>query len=51
MIFQRLSAESAATILQLYLWAPSSWIKDENAQLPSSNEVMIIFLLWFSLAM
>lgn len=35
---QRLDTELAATILQLYLWAPSSWIKKEG-YLPSSNEV------------
>lgn len=35
---QRLDAELAATIIQLYLWAPSSWMKKEG-YLPSSNEV------------
>lgn len=36
---KRHSPEMTATIMQLYLWAPSSWFKSE-AKLPSSNEVM-----------
>jgi len=36
---QRLDSELAATVMQLYLWAPSSWLKSEG-QLPSSNEVI-----------
>lgn len=35
---QRLDAELAANVMQLYLWAPSSWLKSERL-LPSSNEV------------
>lgn len=38
-VYKRLDTELAATILQLYLWAPSSWIKKEG-YLPSSNEIM-----------
>ncbi|KAK2584169.1 hypothetical protein KPH14_006599 [Odynerus spinipes] len=37
--YKRHSPEMAATIMQLYLWAPSSWFKSEN-KVPSSNEVM-----------
>ena len=36
---QRLTAEMAATIMQLYLWAPSSWLQNE-VKIPSSNEVV-----------
>lgn len=35
---QRLRADVAANVLQLFLWAPSSWIKSEYN--PSSNEVI-----------
>ncbi|KAL0128784.1 hypothetical protein PUN28_003880 [Cardiocondyla obscurior] len=38
-LYKRLDSELAATVLQLYLWAPSSWLKSER-QLPSSNEIM-----------
>lgn len=38
---QRLDNELAATAMQLYLWAPSSWLKSEG-RLPSSNEVNAI---------
>ncbi|XP_050466129.1 serine/threonine-protein kinase Pink1, mitochondrial [Cataglyphis hispanica] len=38
-VYKRLDAELAATIIQLYLWAPSSWMKKEG-YLPSSNEIM-----------
>ncbi|XP_011862313.1 PREDICTED: serine/threonine-protein kinase PINK1, mitochondrial [Vollenhovia emeryi] len=38
-LYKRLDSELAATIMQLYLWGPSSWLKNE-AQLPSSNEIM-----------
>lgn len=38
--YKRISAELAATIMQLYLWAPSSWFQSEGTKLPSSNEVM-----------
>lgn len=40
---QRLDTELAATIIQLYLWAPSSWIKKEG-YLPSSNEVSRVYI-------
>lgn len=36
---KRLDSNLAATVMQLHLWAPSSWLKS-NEQLPSSNEVM-----------
>ncbi|XP_065219341.1 serine/threonine-protein kinase Pink1, mitochondrial [Planococcus citri] len=35
---KRLDAETAATICQLYLWAPSQWISKN--QLPSSSEIL-----------
>ncbi|XP_071581475.1 serine/threonine-protein kinase Pink1, mitochondrial [Temnothorax nylanderi] len=38
-LYKRLDSELAATIMQLYLWAPSSWLKNEG-QIPSSNEIM-----------
>ncbi|XP_036148507.1 serine/threonine-protein kinase PINK1, mitochondrial isoform X2 [Monomorium pharaonis] len=38
-LYKRLNSELAATVMQLYLWAPSSWLKSEG-QLPSSNEVV-----------
>lgn len=34
-----MSAEMAATIMQLYLWAPSAWLRKRN-KLPSSNEIL-----------
>ncbi|XP_047101200.1 serine/threonine-protein kinase Pink1, mitochondrial [Schistocerca piceifrons] len=39
---KRLSAEMAATILQLHLWAPSSWLGggEEGPQKPTSNEIL-----------
>ena len=37
--FQRLDCDVAATVAQLYLWAPSSWLK-ENYTLPNSNEII-----------
>lgn len=39
---KRPSAELAATVCQLYLWAPSSWIKlrQFNSPLPSSSEIL-----------
>lgn len=36
---KRHNAEMAATIMQLYLWAPSSWFRTEG-KVPSSNEIM-----------
>ncbi|XP_076233433.1 PTEN-induced putative kinase 1 [Calliopsis andreniformis] len=38
-LHQRLDTIIAATIMQLYLWAPSAWFNNEG-KLPSSNEVM-----------
>lgn len=29
----------AATVIQLYLWAPSTWLRREN-EMPSSNEIL-----------
>lgn len=38
---KRVSAELAATVCQLYLWAPSSWIQPGNkTKIPSSLEVL-----------
>ncbi|KAK6639893.1 Serine/threonine-protein kinase Pink1, mitochondrial [Polyplax serrata] len=36
---KRLESDVAATIAQLYLWAPSSWLKGAYS-LPNSNEIM-----------
>lgn len=36
---QRLDADTAASVCQLVLWAPSSWLKAENTKYPSSTEV------------
>ncbi|XP_076652857.1 PTEN-induced putative kinase 1 [Halictus rubicundus] len=38
-LYKRLDTETAATVMQLYLWAPSSWFRSEG-KFPSSNEVM-----------
>ncbi|XP_074111358.1 PTEN-induced putative kinase 1 [Cotesia typhae] len=38
-VYKRMSAEMAATIMQLYLWAPSAWLRKRN-KLPSSNEIL-----------
>ncbi|EFN76957.1 serine/threonine-protein kinase PINK1, mitochondrial [Harpegnathos saltator] len=38
-LYKRLDTQLAATIMQLYLWAPSSWLKNV-VQLPTSNEIM-----------
>ncbi|XP_043256267.1 serine/threonine-protein kinase Pink1, mitochondrial [Colletes gigas] len=38
-LYKRLDTETAATVIQLHLWAPSAWFRSEG-QLPSSNEVM-----------
>lgn len=38
-LYKRLSTEIAATIMQLYLWAPSDWLRSDS-KLPSSNEVL-----------
>lgn len=37
---KRMSAELAATVCQLYLWAPSTWIQGKNRKLPSSSEIL-----------
>ncbi|KYM75429.1 Serine/threonine-protein kinase PINK1, mitochondrial [Atta colombica] len=39
-VYKRLDSELAATVMQLYLWAPSSWLKKSEGRLPSSNEIM-----------
>ncbi|KAG5346808.1 PINK1 kinase, partial [Acromyrmex charruanus] len=39
-VYKRLDSELAATVMQLYLWAPSSWLKQSEGRLPSSNEIM-----------
>ncbi|XP_063242464.1 serine/threonine-protein kinase Pink1, mitochondrial [Bacillus rossius redtenbacheri] len=36
---QRLSAEMAATILQLHLWGPSSWLRS-SGRMPATNEIL-----------
>ncbi|GLH13594.1 RAC serine/threonine-protein kinase [Gryllus bimaculatus] len=36
---KRLSAEMAATICQLFLWAPSAWLRS-SPDLPTTNEVL-----------
>ncbi|XP_032689219.1 serine/threonine-protein kinase PINK1, mitochondrial [Odontomachus brunneus] len=38
-LYKRLDTQIAATIMQIYLWAPSLWLKNMG-QLPSSNEIM-----------
>lgn len=37
---KRLSAEAAATVCQLLLWAPSAWLRPDQPELPSSNEIL-----------
>ncbi|XP_067006168.2 serine/threonine-protein kinase Pink1, mitochondrial [Anabrus simplex] len=37
---KRLSAEMAATVCQLFLWAPSAWLRKEAPDMPSSNEIL-----------
>uniref|UniRef100_A0A6P7GSH9 non-specific serine/threonine protein kinase n=1 Tax=Diabrotica virgifera virgifera TaxID=50390 RepID=A0A6P7GSH9_DIAVI len=37
---KRLNPEVAANVCQLYLWAPSSWLKAEARKLPSSAEIL-----------
>lgn len=37
--YKRHNPDMAATIMQLYLWAPSTWFKNEG-KVPSSNEIM-----------
>ncbi|XP_015108858.1 serine/threonine-protein kinase PINK1, mitochondrial [Diachasma alloeum] len=38
-VHKRLSVEMAATIMQLYLWAPSSWLR-RYSKSPSSSEII-----------
>ncbi|XP_015600202.1 serine/threonine-protein kinase PINK1, mitochondrial [Cephus cinctus] len=38
-MYKRLSPDIAATIIQLYLWAPNAWLRNEG-KLPSSNEIL-----------
>ncbi|KAJ9594877.1 hypothetical protein L9F63_013838 [Diploptera punctata] len=37
---RRLSAEAAATVCQLLLWAPSAWLRADHPDLPTSNEIL-----------
>jgi len=37
---KRLSAEAAATVCQLLLWAPSAWLHHDEPHFPSSNEIL-----------
>ncbi|XP_014209707.1 serine/threonine-protein kinase PINK1, mitochondrial [Copidosoma floridanum] len=37
--YKRLSVDMAATVMQLYLWAPSSWLQ-ADCKIPSSNEIL-----------
>ncbi|XP_034944252.1 serine/threonine-protein kinase PINK1, mitochondrial [Chelonus insularis] len=37
-LYKRLTAEMAATVIQLYLWAPSSWLHKNKK--PSSDEIL-----------
>ncbi|OXU24810.1 hypothetical protein TSAR_016589 [Trichomalopsis sarcophagae] len=37
--YKRLSVEMAATIMQLFLWAPSSWLQ-KDSKIPSSSEIL-----------
>ncbi|XP_056648015.1 serine/threonine-protein kinase Pink1, mitochondrial [Diorhabda sublineata] len=37
---KRLNSEVAANVCQIYLWAPSVWLKPEIAKLPSSTEIL-----------
>lgn len=43
---KRLTCDVAANIIELYLWAPSLWIKYNRV--PSNNEVNLIFFLLLS---
>lgn len=41
----RLSSDVAANVMQLYLWAPSAWVK--FGRNPTNNEVKgIFYFLW-----
>lgn len=37
---KRLDPEIAANVCQLFLWAPSSWLKSRNTKLPTSAEIL-----------
>merc|ERR1711944_17099 len=37
---KRLSAEEAATICQIILWAPKSWTADTSSAPPSSQDIL-----------
>jgi PTEN induced putative kinase 1 len=37
---KRLNSEVAANVCQIYLWAPSVWLKPGNTKLPSSAEIL-----------
>lgn len=41
-LFQRVNPQTAATVMQLNLWAPNSWLQ-RNMIFPSSNEVKLNF--------
>ncbi|XP_046744147.1 serine/threonine-protein kinase Pink1, mitochondrial isoform X2 [Diprion similis] len=38
-MYKRNSPDTAATIIELFLWAPSSWLRSDS-KLPSSNEIL-----------
>ncbi|XP_017881415.1 serine/threonine-protein kinase PINK1, mitochondrial [Ceratina calcarata] len=38
-LYKRLDTETAATVAQLHLWAPSVWLRTDG-KLPSSNEIL-----------
>lgn len=40
---QRVRSEIAANIMQLFLWAPSKWLKSKASGEPSSHEVSVSF--------
>ncbi|KAL5279474.1 PINK1 family protein [Megaselia abdita] len=46
---QRVRSEIAANIMQLFLWAPSKWLKSREIGQPSSHEVSVFVVFSFSL--
>lgn len=42
---QRVRSEIAANIMQLFLWAPSKWLKSKGNGEPSSHEVSVLVLI------
>jgi hypothetical protein len=40
---KRMSAELAATVCQLYLWAPRSWIDPESPSYPNTQDILQVF--------